>query len=39
MKYKNYSLEVRLENGDGMSPYVGVYSETKRYLVLLGYSF
>jgi hypothetical protein len=39
MKYKNYSLEVRLENGDGMSPYIGIYSETKRYLVLLGYSF
>ena len=39
MKYKNYSLEVRLENGDGMSPYIGIYSETKRCLVLLGYSF
>lgn len=39
IKYKNYSLEIREDIGDGMSPYVNIGSETNRFQVLLGYSF
>lgn len=39
IKYKNYSLEVREDIGDGMSPYINIGSETNRFQVLLGYSF
>lgn len=39
IKYKRFSLEFREEIGDGMSPYVGVYTKTNRHQILLGYRF
>lgn len=39
IKYKNYSLEVREDIGDGMSTFISIGSETNRFQVLLGYSF
>jgi len=39
IKYKNYSLEVREDIGDGMSPYINISSVTNRFQILLGYSF
>ncbi len=38
-KYKHFSLEVRGQIGDGMSPYVNMIAETHTFQVLLGYSF
>jgi hypothetical protein len=37
--FKHLSLEFREDIGDGMSPYVNIYAQTKRYQVLLGYTF
>jgi hypothetical protein len=39
IKYKKYSLEVREDIGDGMSPYVNISAQSKRFQVLLGYQF
>lgn len=39
IKFKHYSLEVRQDFGDGMSPYINISSGTNRFQVLLGYSF
>lgn len=39
IKYKNVSLELRGEIGDGVSPYVNIVSETRRFLALASYSF
>jgi hypothetical protein len=39
INYKKYSLEVREDIGDGISPYVNIGTETRRFQVLLGYRF
>lgn len=39
VRYRHFSLEVRGEIGDGMSPYVNMIAETHRIQLLLGYSF
>ena len=39
IKFKNYSFEIRAENGNGMSVYNALNSKTKRYYFLLGYRF
>jgi len=39
VRFKHFSLEVRDEIGDGVSPYVSMISETNRLQVLLGYTF
>lgn len=36
---KHLTLEFREDIGDGMSPYVNIYAQTKRYQVLMGYTF
>lgn len=39
IKYKNYSLEMRYEKGNGMSTLQTLNSSTRRYYLLFGYSF
>jgi len=38
-KYKQYSFEIRYEQGDGMSKYTGLASITNRYYFMFGYRF
>ncbi len=38
-KYRNYSLEARFENGNGMSDYSNLRSTAKRIFFIIGYSF
>jgi hypothetical protein len=37
--FKNFSLDLRGESGNGFSPYTALTSKTMRYYFLLGYSF
>jgi hypothetical protein len=39
IKYKKLTLELRGEQGDGMEIYVNLTSITRRYFILLGYTF
>lgn len=39
VKYGRFSLEIRYENGNGMSKYTTLSSSTSRYNFLLGYRF
>lgn len=39
IKYRNLSLEFRLEQANGMSPYVGLHGNIDRYFMLFGYQF
>lgn len=39
IKYRKYSVEFRFETGDGMEVYNQLTSITKRYFVLIGYTF
>lgn len=39
IKFKHFTLELREDIGDGMSPFVGTYTSTERFQVLLGYHF
>lgn len=39
VKHKRYSLEFRLESGSGLSPYLGLSSNTCHSSLLLGYQF
>jgi hypothetical protein len=39
IRYKRFSLELREDLGDGMSPFIGAYTHTERFQMLLGYKF
>lgn len=39
VKFKHLTMELREDIGDGMSPFVGAYTNTKRFQILVGYSF
>jgi hypothetical protein len=39
ISFRNYSLELRLEQANGMSTYIGLHGNVDRYLVLLAYKF
>ncbi len=39
LQYNRLSLEIRLDNGNGISKNNGLTSSTKSYFVLLGYRF
>ena len=39
INYKHFSLELREDIGDGISPYVNIGTETYRLQLLLGYNF
>jgi hypothetical protein len=39
VNYKHFSMELRLEKGNGMAEYITLNSETTRYFLLFGYRF
>lgn len=39
VSFKNYSVELRLEQANGMSVYLNLHGNVDRYLVLLAYKF
>jgi hypothetical protein len=39
IRYKRFSLELREDLGDGMSPFIGMYTHTERFQMLLGYKY
>ena len=39
IKWKNWSVEGRFENGNGVSPFNGLKSIARRYFIFIGYEF
>jgi hypothetical protein len=39
ISFKKYSVELRLEQANGMSTYIGLHGNVDRYLVLFAYKF